>query len=113
MALDIPALVMMVVFYMLVLGIGIFASVKSKKLKEASANSGQLEVTFLANRGVSVTVGVFTMTGECTGTSAATHLRYSNVCRCVRVLQLLGSAAASSTASRSRCTIPPKVSSGL
>lgn len=63
MALNIPGLVMMVFFYLLVLGIGIWASVKSKKL-EKSAQNGQMEVSFLANRSVSMVVGVFTMTGE-------------------------------------------------
>lgn len=54
---------MMVVFYLLVLGIGIWASVKSKKM-EKNSQSGQVEVSFLANRSVSLVVGVFTMTGK-------------------------------------------------
>lgn len=63
MALNIPGLIMMVVFYLLVLGIGIWASVKSKKM-EKNSQSGQVEVSFLANRSVSLVVGVFTMTGK-------------------------------------------------
>uniref|UniRef100_A0A671WVN7 High-affinity choline transporter 1-like n=1 Tax=Sparus aurata TaxID=8175 RepID=A0A671WVN7_SPAAU len=66
MALNIPGLVMMVFFYLLVLGIGIWASVKSKKL-EKSAQNGQMEVSFLANRSVSMVVGVFTMTATWVG----------------------------------------------
>ncbi|XP_030265815.1 high-affinity choline transporter 1-like isoform X2 [Sparus aurata] len=66
MALNIPGLVMMVIFYLLVLGIGIWASVKSKKL-EKSAQNGQMEVSFLANRSVSMVVGVFTMTATWVG----------------------------------------------
>lgn len=62
MALHIPGLIMMVVFYILVLGIGIWASVKSKKMEKNTLN-GQIEVSFLANRRVSLAVGVFTMTG--------------------------------------------------
>lgn len=54
---------MMVIFYALVLGIGIWASVKSKRI-EKNTLGGQIEVSFLANRRVSLTVGVFTMTGE-------------------------------------------------
>lgn len=53
----------MAVFYLLVLGIGIWASVRSKKLRE-NAQNGQVEFSFLANRSVNLIVGVFTMTGE-------------------------------------------------
>ncbi|KAM8722743.1 high-affinity choline transporter 1-like [Acanthopagrus schlegelii] len=66
MALNIPGLVMMVIFYLLVLGIGIWASVKSKKM-EKNAQNGQVEVSFLANRSVSMVVGVFTMTATWVG----------------------------------------------
>ena len=63
MALNIPGLIMMVIFYLLVLGIGIWASVKSRKM-EKNAQNGQVELSFLANRSVNLIVGVFTMTGE-------------------------------------------------
>jgi len=63
MPLNIPGLVLMLAFYLLVLGIGIWASVKSKKM-EKNTQAGRLEVSFLANRSVSFVVGVFTMTGE-------------------------------------------------
>ena len=63
MALNIPGLIMMIIFYLMVLGIGIWASVKSKKM-ENNTHGGQIEVSFLANRGVGLIVGVFTMTGE-------------------------------------------------
>ncbi|XP_035533756.1 high-affinity choline transporter 1-like [Morone saxatilis] len=66
MALHIPGLIMMVVFYLLVLGIGIWASVKSKKM-EKNTFTGQIEVSFLANRKVSLVVGVFTMTATWVG----------------------------------------------
>uniref|UniRef100_A0A0F8BTR8 High-affinity choline transporter 1 n=1 Tax=Larimichthys crocea TaxID=215358 RepID=A0A0F8BTR8_LARCR len=56
----------MVVFYILVLGIGIWASVKSKKMEKNTLN-GQIEVSFLANRRVSLAVGVFTMTATWVG----------------------------------------------
>lgn len=48
---------------MVVLGIGIWASLKSKRM-EKNALGGQIEVSFLANRRVNLAVGVFTMTGE-------------------------------------------------
>ncbi|GAA6224182.1 high-affinity choline transporter 1-like [Lates japonicus] len=66
MALHIPGLIMMVIFYLLVLGIGIWASVKSKKM-EKNTLSGQIEVSLLANRRVSLAVGVFTMTATWVG----------------------------------------------
>ncbi|XP_054479431.1 high-affinity choline transporter 1-like [Anoplopoma fimbria] len=66
MALSIPGLIMMVAFYLLVLGIGIWASVKSKKM-EKKTPGGQVEVSFLANRSVSLVVGVFTMTATWVG----------------------------------------------
>ena len=63
MAVHIPGLIMMVAFYLLVLGIGIWASVKSKKMQR-NALGAQLEVSFLASRRISLFMGVFTMTGE-------------------------------------------------
>ncbi|XP_074475671.1 high-affinity choline transporter 1-like [Sebastes fasciatus] len=66
MALHIPGVIMMVAFYLLVLGIGIWASVKSKKM-EKNTQGGRLEFSFLANRSVSLIVGVFTMTATWVG----------------------------------------------
>ena len=63
MALSIPGLMMMLAFYVLVLGIGIWASVKSRKM-EKTTHSSRIEIAFLANRRVSLVVGAFTMTGE-------------------------------------------------
>lgn len=62
MAVNIPALLMSIAFYAFVLGIGIWASIKSKKLE--SAQTGRLEILFLANRSISLFVGTFTMAGE-------------------------------------------------
>lgn len=62
MAVNTSALLMTIAFYVFVLGIGIWASVKSKKLE--NAGTGWLEMSFLANRSVSLFVGIFTMTGE-------------------------------------------------
>ncbi|KAL7369528.1 hypothetical protein ABVT39_001716 [Epinephelus coioides] len=66
MAIHIPGLIMMVIFYLLVLGTGIWASVKSKKMEKTALN-GWIEVTFLANRRVNLVVGVFTMTATWVG----------------------------------------------
>lgn len=54
----------MTLFYLLVLGTGIWASMKSKQVQKNS-QAGLTEITLLGNRGISLAVGVFTMTGEC------------------------------------------------
>lgn len=64
MAANIPGLCMIAVFYVFVLGIGIWASVKSKKQESSSSGGGQLETLFLANRSVGFIMGVFTMAGR-------------------------------------------------
>ncbi|XP_049919727.1 high-affinity choline transporter 1-like [Epinephelus moara] len=66
MALNIPGMIMMVAFYVLVLGTGIWASMKSKMM-EKSTLSSRVEVSFLANRRVSLLLGVFTMTATWVG----------------------------------------------
>ncbi|KAM3612168.1 uncharacterized protein V6R79_003904 [Siganus canaliculatus] len=66
MALNIPGLVVMVVFYLMVLGTGIWASVKSKKIQRKE-QADRTEVTLLGNRGISLVVGVFTMTATFVG----------------------------------------------
>lgn len=63
MAINVPGLVVMVFFYLMVLGTGIWASMKSKKIKDHS-QADQTEVTLLGNRGIPLIVGVFTTTGE-------------------------------------------------
>ncbi|KAG7228427.1 hypothetical protein INR49_007599 [Caranx melampygus] len=63
MALNIPGVAVMMFFYLLVLGIGIWASIKSKK--EAKKGQGdKTEMALLGNRGINLVVGIFTMTGE-------------------------------------------------
>lgn len=64
MAINVPGLVVMVFFYLMVLVTGIWASMKSKKIKD-HCQADQTEVTLLGNRGISLMVGVFTTTGEC------------------------------------------------
>jgi len=67
MALNVPGMVMMVFFYAMVLAIGIWASVKSKReAKRSSAD--QIEMTLLGNRNINLVVGMFTMTGGSTRT---------------------------------------------
>ncbi len=61
----------MVFFYLLILGIGIWASFKSKRDQQKSAGTG-MEVTLLANRSISWFVGIFTMTGK--------HMSWHKIC---------------------------------
>ncbi|CAG05139.1 unnamed protein product, partial [Tetraodon nigroviridis] len=62
MAVNIPGVVMMVVFYLMVLGIGVWAMFKSRKKQKKSGATG-MEMVLLGNRSVNVVVGAFTMTG--------------------------------------------------
>ena len=64
MSLNVPGLVMIAIFYLMVLGIGLWASVRFKRL-QSSGQTDQTEATLLGNRGISLVVGVFTMAGEC------------------------------------------------
>ncbi|XP_068443021.1 high-affinity choline transporter 1-like [Clinocottus analis] len=66
MTLNMPGLVLMVLFYLLVLGTGIWASMKTKRLQKSSLGD-QTEITLLGNRGISLVVGVFTMTATFVG----------------------------------------------
>ncbi|XP_036979976.1 high-affinity choline transporter 1-like [Acanthopagrus latus] len=66
MAINIPGLIAMVVFYLLVLGTGIWASFKSKREQKKSAASG-VEMTLLGNRNINWVVGMFTLTATWVG----------------------------------------------
>ncbi|XP_061915390.1 high affinity choline transporter 1-like [Entelurus aequoreus] len=66
MAVNVPGTVVMSLFYLLVLGIGIWASFKSRREKKKRATSS-LEMTLLGNRRISLLVGIFTMTATWVG----------------------------------------------
>ncbi|XP_032383963.1 high-affinity choline transporter 1 [Etheostoma spectabile] len=66
MSLNVPGLVVMLLFYLLVLGTGIWASMKSKRLQK-SVQADRTDITLLGNRGISMAVGVFTMTATFVG----------------------------------------------
>lgn len=66
MSLNVPGLVVMLLFYLLVLGTGIWASIKSKRVQNSSQVQ-QTEITLLGNRGISLAVGVFTMAATFVG----------------------------------------------
>lgn len=66
MAVNVPGLVAVVVFYIVILVIGIWASRKSKKVEKTCAGT-KSEVTIIGGRNISVLVGVFTMTATWVG----------------------------------------------
>ncbi|XP_063731376.1 high-affinity choline transporter 1-like [Eleginops maclovinus] len=66
MAVNIPGLIVMVIFYLMVLGTGIWASFKSKKEQKKSAATG-MDMALLGNRSISLLVGSFTMTATWVG----------------------------------------------
>ncbi|XP_040894295.1 high-affinity choline transporter 1-like isoform X2 [Toxotes jaculatrix] len=66
MAVDVPGLVAVLVFYLVILVIGIWASRKSKKMEKTCAGN-KSEVTIVGGRNISVLVGVFTMTATWVG----------------------------------------------
>ncbi|XP_068184063.1 high affinity choline transporter 1-like [Antennarius striatus] len=66
MSANIPGVIVMVVFYLLVLGTGIWASFKSKRKQKKSGATG-MEMVILGNRSINSVVGVFTMTATWVG----------------------------------------------
>ncbi|KAE8280953.1 High affinity choline transporter 1 Hemicholinium-3-sensitive choline transporter [Larimichthys crocea] len=66
MALNIPGLVVTIIFYMLVLGIGIWASIKSKR-DETRRQANHADMALLGNRQISLVVGIFTTTATWVG----------------------------------------------
>ncbi|CAL8270991.1 unnamed protein product [Lota lota] len=66
MALNVPGVVVMAFFYLMVLGTGIWASFKSKRESKKSS-ADQMEMTLLGNRGINLVVGMFTMTATWIG----------------------------------------------
>uniref|UniRef100_A0A8D2ZJZ0 High affinity choline transporter 1-like n=1 Tax=Scophthalmus maximus TaxID=52904 RepID=A0A8D2ZJZ0_SCOMX len=66
MAVNIPGLVAVVVFYMVILIIGVWASRKSKKVEKTCTGS-KSEITMVGGRNINVLVGVFTMTATWVG----------------------------------------------
>ncbi|XP_040002954.1 high-affinity choline transporter 1-like isoform X2 [Xiphias gladius] len=66
MALNIPGVVAVVVFYILILGTGLWASQKSRKA-ERKSHGNKTEVVLLGDRNISLLVGIFTMTATWVG----------------------------------------------
>lgn len=63
MGVNIPGLIAIIIFYLLVLATGVWASFKSKRKQKRCAATG-MEMALLGNRNINCVVGIFTMTGE-------------------------------------------------
>ncbi|XP_042358434.1 high-affinity choline transporter 1-like isoform X2 [Plectropomus leopardus] len=66
MAVNVPGVIAMVFFYLLVLGTGIWASFKSRGKQRKSGATG-MEMSLLGNRSINLVVGIFTMTATWVG----------------------------------------------
>ncbi|XP_068597762.1 high-affinity choline transporter 1-like [Brachionichthys hirsutus] len=66
MAVNVPGVIAIVIFYLMVLGTGIWASLKSKRKQKKCSATG-MEMTLLGNRSINLVVGIFTMTATFTG----------------------------------------------
>ncbi|XP_061685908.1 high affinity choline transporter 1-like isoform X1 [Syngnathoides biaculeatus] len=66
MTLNVAGLVVMAVFYLLILGTGIWASMRSRK-EEKKCQADGMEITLLAGRNINLLVGVFTLTATWVG----------------------------------------------
>ncbi|XP_063731519.1 high-affinity choline transporter 1-like [Eleginops maclovinus] len=66
MALNVPGLIATIVFYLLVLGIGIWASIKSKR-DESRVQANHADMALLGNRDISLIMGIFTTTATWVG----------------------------------------------
>ncbi|KAM8848337.1 high-affinity choline transporter 1-like isoform 5-T5 [Synchiropus picturatus] len=66
MGVNVPGLIVMLLFYLLVLGTGIWASRKSKRATEKKS-ANWTDDTLLGNRGITLAVGVFTTTATYVG----------------------------------------------
>ncbi|XP_054460937.1 high-affinity choline transporter 1-like [Anoplopoma fimbria] len=66
MALNIPGIIAVVLFYILILGTGVWAARKSRKA-ETNSNGNRTEVLLLGHRNISLLVGIFTMTATWVG----------------------------------------------
>lgn len=72
MVLNVPGLIVMTGFYLVILGTGIWASMRSKKEEKKCLGDG-MEITLLAGRKINLLVGIFTLTGKAV---RIVHIRY-------------------------------------
>ena len=92
MSVFVGGLISIIIFYVLILGVGIWAG---KKQKSTEKNPDTEEI-MLAGRNIGLIVGIFTMTGELRQLNWA--MFWAILSFCFSFLKRLGSVAASSTA---------------
>ncbi|TWW78188.1 High-affinity choline transporter 1 [Takifugu flavidus] len=63
MALNVPGLVATIIFYLLILCIGIWASIKSKR-DEIRMQAHHTDMALLGDRRITLVVGIFTTTAD-------------------------------------------------
>lgn len=63
MAVNVPALVAVLFFYIVILAIGFWASRKAKKVEKMVGGS-KAEVTMVGGRNINLPVGILTLTGR-------------------------------------------------
>ncbi|XP_072240304.1 high-affinity choline transporter 1-like [Leuresthes tenuis] len=66
MALNVPGVIAVVLFYILILGTGVWAAQKSRRA-ERKSDSSRTEVVLLGDRNIGLVVGIFTMTATWVG----------------------------------------------
>ncbi|XP_058508079.1 high-affinity choline transporter 1-like [Solea solea] len=66
MAVNVPGVIVMVLFYLLVLGTGIWASFKSRR-EQRKSGASKVDMALLGNRNISCMMGVFTLTATLVG----------------------------------------------
>ncbi|XP_020792266.1 high affinity choline transporter 1-like [Boleophthalmus pectinirostris] len=91
MAVNILGVVVMVLFYLLVLGTGIWASCKSKR-DQRKKSAGELESVLLGNRSINLVLGIFTMTATWIGGGfivGLTEMMYTPSLGLAETLQLI------------------------
>ncbi|XP_077381497.1 high affinity choline transporter 1-like [Festucalex cinctus] len=66
MTLNVPGLVVMALFYLVILGTGIWASMRTRKEEKKCKGDG-MEITLLAGRNINLLVGIFTLTATWVG----------------------------------------------
>lgn len=64
MSVNVPGIIAILVFYLLILGVGLWAARKSKGAGTSDDGTTESEDVMLAGRNIGMLVGVFTMTGK-------------------------------------------------
>ena len=79
MEVNIPGIIAVIVFYLVILAIGLWAARRGAKKEAEAEGAPESEQVILAGRDIGVVIGIMTMTGMCylvkvTLTFSSTHL---------------------------------------